>query len=378
MAAQTDLYGILGVKREATEEEIKKAYRRLARKYHPDVNKEKGAEEKFKEISAAFEVLGDKKKRDLYDEFGPEGVRSGFNVEAARQARRYGNMGGGGTGGATGSGAPFGGTGGGGFDFSDLINDLFKQNREHPQRTAGADIEAEIRVSLKDVVLGGEIEIQVPLPTPCETCHGEGTAPGSRPRTCPQCSGAGRVRAPGGFGIAMPCSMCGGSGVLEGPPCPTCGGSGEVSKVIRLGIKIPPGIEDGGRIRLAGKGGPGVAGGPPGDLLLTIHLRPHPLLRREGLDLYLNLPITIREAMEGAEIAVPTLQGGVMMKVPPGSQSGQMLRLRGRGMPSRKGSPGDFYVVFQIQIPPPAPPALETARVLDTFYTAPVRASVTL
>jgi molecular chaperone DnaJ len=374
MAQPTDLYGILGVSREASEEEIKKAYRRLARKYHPDVNKEKGAEEKFKEVSAAFEVLGDKDKRKLYDEFGPEGLRAGFNPEAARQYRRYGGMGG--MGGSAPAGeSPFGG---GGFDFSDLINDLFRQSRGHPQRAAGADINAEIDVDLKDAAVGAERDLAIDKPTACTTCHGEGTAPGSKPRTCPQCNGSGRTRAPGGLPIPMPCSMCGGSGVLEGPPCPTCGGSGEVMQRVRLRVKIPAGVEDGSRIRLSGQGGPGVAGGPPGDLYLLVKLRPHPLLERHGLDLSLNVPVTVREAMEGAEVDVPTFEGAVRLKVPPESQSGKKLRLRGRGMPSLKGAKGDFYVVVQVAIPPANEKSLSAARALDEAYAAPVRSQLTL
>jgi molecular chaperone DnaJ len=372
MAAQ-DLYAILGVKRDATDEEIKKAYRRLARKYHPDVNKEKGAEDKFKEISAAFEVLGDEKKRKLYDEFGPEGLRQGFDAETARQYRRYGQQGGGPSPRGPG-GSPFGGV-----DFSDLLNDLFRQSRSHPQRAAGADITAELHVDLKDAALGAEREIAIERPTECGTCHGEGTAPGARPRECPQCHGSGRVSLPGApFDLPMPCPRCGGSGELEGPACPTCGGSGEVLQKTRLRVKIPAGVEEGSRIRLSGQGGPGVAGGPPGDLYLSVHLRPHPLLHRDGLDLSLDVPVTVREAMEGAEVDVPTFGGAMRLRVPAGSQSGRRLRLRGRGMPSLKGPTGDFYVVLQVHVPAATEESLAAARTLDASYPTPLRANLAL
>lgn len=377
MAAAQDLYAILGVTREASAEEVKSAYRKLARKYHPDVNKAKGAEEKFKEISAAFEVLGDEQKRKLYDEFGPEALRQGFNAEAARQYRRYGggpgapSSGGGGVG-----GSPFGGMGGG--DFSDILNDLFRQSRSHPQRAAGADIQADIEVDLKDAALGAERDISIDRPSECGSCHGSGAAPGSRPRVCTVCGGSGRMKLPGGLPIPMPCTACGGTGQQEGPPCPTCGGSGEVAQKTRLRVKIPTGVDDGSRIRLSGLGGPGVAGGPPGDLYLQVKLRPHPLIQRQGLDLSLDVPITIREALEGAEVDVPTFGGALRVRVPPGSQSGKKLRIRGRGMPSLKGQAGDFFVVLQVQVPPPTPETQKLAEALDAAYTVPVRNHLTL
>jgi molecular chaperone DnaJ len=375
MAAAQDLYAILGVSREATEEEVKKAYRKLARKYHPDVNKAKGAEDKFKEISAAFEVLGDAQKRKLYDEFGPEALRQGFNVEAARQYRRYGGGAGGGTPGAGGQASPFGNAG---FDFSDILNDLFRQSRSHPERAAGADIQADIEVDLKEAALGADRDLSIDRPSACATCHGSGAAPGSRPKTCTQCGGSGRMKMPGGLPIPMPCSLCGGSGQLEGPSCPTCGGSGETAQKARLRVKIPQGVEDGSRIRLSGQGGPGVAGGPPGDLYLQVKLRPHPLLVRTGLDLSLDVPITIREAMEGAEVDVPTFGGALRVRVPEGSQSGKKLRLRGRGLPNLKGVTGDFFVVLQVQIPPVSPETKKLAEALDTAYPTPVRGQLSL
>lgn len=382
MASSTDFYAILGVPRDASDDDIKKAYRRLARKFHPDVNKEKGAEEKFKEVSAAFQVLGEPDKRKLYDEFGPEGLRAGFDPEAARAYRRAG----GGFGGARpGRGPMAGGEAegfGGSFDFSDLLNELFRQSRQSaggPMRAPGSDIESAITVDLKDAANGAQIEIAVERPTPCATCDGEGVAPDARPRTCTTCHGSGRVRMKGPMPINVPCQECRGTGVLEGPPCPTCGGSGETAQRTRLQVGIPRGVEEGSRIRLAGQGGPGVAGGPPGDLYLTVHLRPHPLLKRDGLDLTLDLPVTVREALEGTDVDVPTLGGPVRMKVPAGIQSGQKLRLRGRGMPNLKGALGDLFAVVQIRVPKHADAAaLEAARTLEGRYDGDLRAGLTL
>ncbi len=384
MASTTDFYAVLGVARNASPEELKTAYRKLARRYHPDVNREKGAEEKFKEISAAFEVLGDPQKRKLYDEFGPEGLRTGFNAEAARQAQRAGPFqtqrrpaGAAGPGGFGGFGG--GTTGVGGFDFSDLLNDLFKQSQStegRPRRSAGADIEAEIEVSLEEAAQGAERDISIRKPSACDACRGEGTAGGVKPRTCPTCHGTGKGRGVSPFGTRNVCDACNGSGLQEAPACQSCGGTGEVMKQQRLRVMVPAGVDAGSRIRLAGQGGPGVAGGPPGDLLLTVRLKPHPFFRREGLDIILDLPITVREAMEGAEIDVPTLSGKVRLKVPAGTQSGQKLRLRGRGMPSMKGAAGELLVVAQIHVPPADDTTRESARKLEDAYRGAVRSGL--
>lgn len=375
MAESKDFYAILGVARDASEEEVKKAYRKLARKYHPDVNKDPGAEDRFKEISAAFSVLGDSDKRKLYDEFGPEGLRTGFDPEQARAWRRAGGAAGAGRGFPGGS--PFGD---GNFDFADLLNDLLRQSRGSagPVRSAGADIEASITVSLQDVAHGAKREMTINRPAPCATCGGDGVAQGSRPRTCPKCHGSGRTRMPGPVPLNMPCDQCRGSGMLEGPPCPTCRGSGEVASQARLQVTIPKGVEHGSRIRLAGQGGPGVAGGPPGDLYLRVKLEDHPLIRRDGLDLTLDVPVTVREAIEGGEVDVPTLSGRVRMSIPPGTQSGRKLRLRGRGLPGLRSNQGDFYVVLQVQVPPSTPEALKAAKKLDALYEGDPRAHLVL
>lgn len=390
MAAQTDLYAILGVSRDAGAEEIKKAYRRLARKHHPDVNKgDKASEERFKEISAAFEVLGNPEKRKLYDEFGPAALRQGFNAEEARAWRRYGGgapggfpggfPGGaypGGAGAPSGAGGPFEG-----FDISDLFSDLFQRSGGRPTRSAGADIEAKIEVTLREAALGAERDLAVERPSSCETCGGGGTVRGRGAGRCARCGGSGRVtRSFGGVGaVQVACPQCHGTGVEEGPPCPACGGTGEVPSQVRLRVKIPAGVEEGSVIRLAGQGGPGVAGGPPGDLLLHVRLRPHPSLRRSGRDLEMDLPVTVREALEGAEIDVPTLGGAMRVRVPAGTQGGTRLRLRGQGMPGLKGARGDLYLVVQVRLPPADDPAaLEAARALETHYRESPRADLSV
>lgn len=375
MAAAKDFYAILGVSRDATEEEVKKAYRRLARKYHPDVNKDKDAEERFKEISASFSVLGDAEKRKIYDEFGPEGLRSGFDVEQARAWRRSGGMGRGTVGGAS----PFAGSEG--FDFSDLLNDLFRQSRQGsagPARAAGADVEAKITVTLAEAANGAKKDLTISLPSPCVTCGGDGMAQSSRPRTCPKCRGSGRYRMAGPVPLNMPCDECRGSGMLEGPPCPTCRGAGEVTKQTKLQVSIPKGVEHNSRIRLSGKGGPGVAGGPPGDLYLRVKLEDHPLFSRNGLNLTLDLPITVREAIEGAEVEVPTLSGRVGLTVSAGSQSGRKLRLKGQGLPGLRNQKGDLYVVIQIHVPPSALQVVEAAEALESHYDGDLRSKLVL
>jgi len=369
MPQQPDLYAVLGVARDAPDEEIKKEYRRQARIYHPDVNKEAGAEERFKQLSAAFEVLGDANKRRLYDEFGYDGLRPGFNAEAARRYRRQA--------GRVTSPPPGGTTTSGGFDFSDLLNDLFKQSpaasAPPPRKSRGTDVEAELEVLLSEAAGGIERDISINKPIACEPCHGQGTLPTGKPRTCQRCRGTGRVRA--ASGQQLPCDGCGGQGVQPGPACTVCGGTGEVTRPARLRVKIPAGVDEGSKIRLAGQGAPGKGGGAAGDLYLTVKLRPHTLLRREGNDLMLDLPLTIREAMEGAEIDVPTLAGPIRLRVPAGSDSGRKLRLRGKGMPALKGgSAGDLYVVVQIKLPTGNDAAREAARKLDAAYDAPPRA----
>jgi DnaJ-class molecular chaperone len=327
-----DPYSVLGVSKTASAEEIKKAYRKLAKKLHPDVNPgDKKSEEKFKEVSSAFEVLGDPKKRALFDEFGEVSTRQGFDEQKAREWQRQAEaargFGGGGAGGFSG----FEGFGGrsGGFDPEDLssmFGDIFgRRQSARTRRSAmeplpGDDVEAAIEVDLRDAVLGAEREIAF-------------TRPGGEPA--------------------------------------------------RLKVKIPPGVETGSRVRLPGQGAPGERGGEPGDLYLRITVREHPTVRVQGRDLLLDLPITPLEALAGAEVTAPTFEGPVKLKIPPGSQSGRKLRLRGRGLPALKGGAtgaprGDLYVVLQIVLPPDSPEARKAATVLQGLYKSDVRKDVVL
>ncbi|HSD11126.1 MAG TPA: molecular chaperone DnaJ [Candidatus Binatia bacterium] len=342
--ARRDLYEVLGVGRKASAEEIKKAYRRLARKHHPDVNPgNKQAEERFKEISFANDVLGDPEKRKIYDEFGFEGLQSGFDAERARQYREWQS-----SGGAAGSG--FGKYSSFEDVFSDL-GDLFGGvGRGYRGPGRGADLEYSLELDLLDAVRGATQTIAVRRPVACPQCGGAG---GKGATICPQCEGTGQVRVGGGpiaFGRA--CPRCSGSGHTYAEPCPRCGASGRVDEVDRLSVKIPAGIDEGAKIRLAGKGEAGYNGGPPGDLFINVRLRPHPFLERRGQDLYLDLPVTVGEATLGASVTVPTPDGDVSLRIPPGSQSGQRLRLRGRGVKDAKGKvAGDLYVRLLVQVP---------------------------
>ncbi len=350
-----DLYEVLGVSKDASAAEIKKAYKRLARKYHPDLNKgDAQAEERFKEINQAFDVLGDKEKRKLYDEFGEISLKPGFDAEKARQYQQWQS-----SAGSAGAGAdPFFHFGGGGPGMgSDVLEDLFgsifsgQQGRSRrPRRAKGGDVDASVELDLSHAIEGGTVELTVTVPKTCPSCHGSGTK--GPARVCPVCRGTGR-RSLGrsSIGIQIPCEACGGTGQSPGDPCPTCYGTGQVTEPKRLKVKIPPGIREGDKIRLAGKGQPGANGGPNGDLYLEIHFKPHPFLRLEGDDLYMKLPITVSEAVLGATIRVPTPTGTVRLKIPAGAKTGQKLRLRGKGARKRGSGRGDLFVELEIQAP---------------------------
>lgn len=381
----TDHYQTLGVARSASDEEIKRAYKKLARKYHPDLNKDPDAEERFKEVNSAFEVLGNPEKRKMYDEFGEDAERMGFDPEKARQYRAWSqNMGGGRGPGGFGPGG-FGGVGGGGGfgGLGDIFGEVFGgrggSRRRRPRPAPGANVTAEIQVELLDALRGTELDLRANLPSPCSTCAGTGRAPNVAQAPCSQCGGSGTLTI-GGGNVRISCPACGGSGKAQHLACPTCGGRGARYEASHLKVHIPKGVPDGGRIRLAGKGEPGVHGGPPGDLILTVHVREHPLLRRKGDDLYLSLPITVPEAIHGAQIQVPTLDGSVKLTVPPGSQSGQRLRLRGKGAPRpRGGARGDLYVELSIRVPKaPSEDCLDAAESLQPFYGEDVRADLRL
>jgi molecular chaperone DnaJ len=361
-----DLYQALGVSKNADAAEIKKAFKSLARKYHPDVNKEAGAESRFKEISAAYEVLGDEQKRALYDEFGEESLHVGFNAD---RARAYKNMGRNGFGG----GNPFGGGGFGGVNLDELLGggmgSFFGGGRAGPAR--GADLEGNARIPFMVAVRGGEIPLSVRRPTHCGVCQGEG---GTGKKACSRCGGKGR-RSMGQFVVA--CEACGGTGSEFAAECGACGGTGRVHGVEDLKVRIPAGAESGRSIRLKAKGAEGVRGGPPGDLIVTLEVADHPLLKREGNDLELEVPISLSEALAGASVEVPTPTTPVRIKLPPGSGNGTRLRIPGRGIQLKEGA-GDLYLILRPVLPPSSPEAIELAEKLDALRTGELRSKLSL
>jgi molecular chaperone DnaJ len=348
MVARRDYYEILGVGRTAPAGEIKKAYRKLARKHHPDVNPgDTAAEEKFKEIQEAYSVLGNKEKRGKYDQFGHAAFGPGFEEQRGGAGRQYYQYG---TGGAGGAGA-------GGFeDFGDLFGDFFSRTRTRPQPRGpeqGEDLEYGLDVDFLTAARGGTVHLSFQREDSCESCGGSGIQPGTVPQTCPQCGGAGTVNlARGPIRFSQACPQCGGAGTIIGDPCRTCGGRGRVMKPERIQVRIPEGVNTGSRIRLSGKGGPGLRGGPPGDLYIVVQVAEHPYFRREKDDIYLEVPVSISEATLGGKVVIPTLDGRTSVSVPPGIRSGQKLRLAGKGIKHMKGSGhGDQYAVIQI-VPP--------------------------
>jgi molecular chaperone DnaJ len=340
MATRPDYYKTLGVEKKATAEEIKKAYRKLARKYHPDRNPDdKDAEARFKDISQAYDVLGDPDKRKQYD--------SGSGPFAT----------------GAGPGGGFGGFGNFDFDASsmgDILSDLFgrqaggRRGRSRPRSERGADIEAQVSITFDQAVAGAQIPLQVPMQTTCETCHGTGAKPGTTPIVCPRCEGRGiETQGQGMFSISQPCSQCGGAGTIIQDPCPTCHGSGAVRTVKRMRVNVPAGVRDGSRVRLAGKGEPGRNGGPPGDLYLITKVSPSPIFKRKGDNLEVEVPLTIPEALGGAEVQVPTLDATKTLRVAPGTAHGTVQRLRGEGPPKLGSSSdrGDIHYRFVIDVP---------------------------
>ena len=350
MADRPDYYKILGVGKNASEEEIKKAYRKLARKYHPDTNQgDKKAEERFKEISQANDVLSDPEKRKAYDRGGLLGSfgQAGGGFDPGAFTGGFSDIlsnlfgGGGGAGGAAGG---RGGTAGG-------------RTRARPQR--GRDLETEVSLSFEQAVKGAQVPLAVPTSQPCPTCHGSGAKPGTSPRVCPVCNGRGlESQSQGIFSMSQPCSNCHGSGTVIDDPCPTCQGSGAQRSVKRMRVNIPAGVKDGSRIRLAGKGEPafGVGGageaGSPGDLYVITRVTESSVFKRNGDNLEVEVPLTIPEALQGAVIEVPTLNGSKRLRVPAGTKHGTVQRLRGEG-PARLGGKGhgDIHYRFVLDVP---------------------------
>ncbi len=356
-ATKRDYYEVLGVPRDASPEQIKAAYRKLAKQYHPDFNPgNRDAEEKFKEIAEAFAVLSDPEQRARYDREGHHAFGAGFE--------------------------PFGGRGFDwrNFDFTfgfpdlaDLFGELFGGGRGRSSTDArgrggaqrGEDLEYEVRIPFLDAVRGGTLEIVLPRLQPCAACGGRGRSAAAGERPCPDCRGTGRsTRRRGSIAVSLSCTTCGGAGRLPGPPCRACAGAGRVESRDAVHVRIPPGIEDGSRIRVPGRGHAGRAGGPPGDAYLVARVEPHPIFRREGRDLYVELPIGVVKATLGGRVEVPTLEGTAGIQIPPGTSSGQKLRLRGKGVPGSAGRPaGDLYVVIQIRAPRRLDP--ETRRLFE-------------
>jgi molecular chaperone DnaJ len=349
---EKDYYAALGVSKEATPAEIKKAYRKLARKYHPDANGgDVKAEEKFKAVSEAYDVLSDTTKRKEYDE-----ARSLFGGGGFRVPRGAGGPAG--PGGQTFDlGDLFGGAsaaGGGGL--GDLFGGLFGGSGRRPTAAGprrGADVEAEVTLSFNDATEGATVPLTISGPHICPTCAGSGAKPGTATRVCPGCSGTGMsTKNQGGFAFAEPCRDCRGRGLVVDDPCPTCAGSGQAITTRNLRARIPAGVADGQRIRLKGKGEAGERGGPAGDLIVTVHVAPHKMFGRKGHNLTLKLPVTFAEAALGATVKVPTLDGpSVSMKVPAGTTNGRVLRLRGKGVTKRDGTKGDLLVSIEVVVP---------------------------
>src|SRR5947207_7992172 len=337
--AKRDYYTVLGLNRDASEEDIKKAYRKLAMKFHPDRNPDdKTTEEKFKEAKEAYEVLTDARKRSAYDQFGHAGVDPSIGFGAA-----------GGFGGPEGFG---------GFAdaFGDIFGEIFGQSARGSRGNGvfrGADLRYNLDLSLEEAARGADVKIRIPTMETCETCHGSGAKPGTEPKTCPTCHGRGEVRVSQGFfSIQQTCPACHGTGKIIPDPCVTCHGVGRVKKHKTLSVKIPSGVDQDDRIRLSGEGEAGMNGGPSGDLYVVINLKPHPVFQREGADLHCEMPISFAVAALGGDIEIPTLDGHAKIKIPAETQSGQVFRLRNKGIRPVRGSvTGDLFCHVAIETP---------------------------
>jgi len=344
-----DYYEVLGVGREATEEEIKRAYRKLALKFHPDKNPgDKDAEERFKEVGEAYEVLSDPQKRAAYNRFGHAAFAPGGGVGSSP---------------FTGGGGfhdpfevfreVFGGAGGG------ILDDLFEQafggggRRSRGGAQRGNDLRYDLEIDLEEAAAGAEKEITFTRPDTCPECHGRGSAAGSQATTCPTCHGQGQVaHSRGFFTVASTCPRCNGAGQIVTNPCKHCGGEGRIQHRTKLKVRVPAGIEDGSRLRSSGNGEAGVHGGPAGDLYVVIHVREHDIFTRHGDDLLCEVPISFPTAALGGEIEVPTLNGAARLKIPAGTQSGTLFRLRGKGLPNVHGhGHGDQHVHVMVEVP---------------------------
>jgi len=337
--SKRDFYEILGVRRDASDQEIKSAFRQLAKKYHPDANGDKDAEVRFKEINTAYEALKDPQKRAAYDQFGHAAFDGSMGAR---------------------------GPGGFGPDFassmSDIFDDLFGEfmggrrggGRGAGGRERGADLRYNMEISLAEAYVGKTAEIRVPTSVTCATCSGSGAKPNTTPISCPTCAGMGKVRASQGFfTIERTCPSCQGRGEIIKDPCSSCGGSGRTTKERALSVNIPAGVEDGTRIRLSGEGEAGLRGGPPGDLYIFLSITPHSFFQRDGADIFCRVPISMTTAALGGQIEVPTVAGGMKrVKIPEGTESGKQFRLKGEGMPVlRSKVTGDMYIQVDVETP---------------------------
>lgn len=326
-----DYYETLGVQRGAGYEDVKKAYRKLALKYHPDKNPgDKSSEDKFKEATEAYEVLSDSEKRDIYDRFGHDGL----------------------------AGSGYGGFEGFGFRgfediFSDVFGDIFGMGRRRTRGTVGADLRYHLTIDFEEAVFGIEVNVKIPRHETCQECGGNGAMPGTEPETCPTCHGSGQLMSQHGIlSFSRTCHHCRGSGQIIGDPCNLCHGTGKEKRSRTITVKVPPGVETGTRLRLSGEGESGSGGGPPGDLYVVIEVKKHPIFEREGNEIICHIPITFPEAALGVDLEVPTLEGLIKMKVSPGTQSGDIMRLKGKGVPHLNGhGRGSQHVIIHVETP---------------------------
>jgi molecular chaperone DnaJ len=339
VAIKRDYYEVLGVARNASEDEIKKAFRGLAKKYHPDANPgNKSAEEKFKEINEAYEVLSDAKKRETYNQFGHEAANSAGFGSGGFHAQDFS-----------------------GVDFEDLFGSAFESFFSGGRRSkrggraaqTGEDLAYDLRLTFEQAAFGLTQEIRIKKLNQCDTCHGTGAKPGSGKSVCPTCHGTGQLRVSQGiFTMARTCDRCRGEGEVIGSPCTTCHGEGRIERERVVTVKIPPGVDEGSRLRIRGEGEAGIHGGSPGDLYIVLHVEPHSFFQREGQDLLCEIPITFIQAALGDEIEVPTLTGPVKMKIPAGTQSGKVFRLRQKGFQNPQGGgQGDQLVTIRVETP---------------------------
>jgi molecular chaperone DnaJ len=372
-----DFYKILGVPKKASQEEIKKAYRKLARKWHPDINPgNTEAEQKFKDISRAYDCLGKEDKRKLYDEFGEEGLQGGFDPEKAREYKQWGSF-------QQGASAKAGQEFGRYQSYEDIFGDLFgfgegRKGFRTATASKGRDIEHDMAIDLVSALKGFETELSMQKMKECTECRGSGTDPKSKMTTCSACGGSGRLNvAEGPMHFTRPCPQCRGHGRI-GRPCRQCGGSGQTLGTEKIKVIIPQGVKEGSKVRVAGKGEPGFDGAQPGDLYLIIHVDPHPVLRRDGDDLFVDVPVTVGEAMAGSTITIPTIDGRLKVKVPPRSQSGQTLRLKGKGAVNVKTKQrGDLMVKLVVKVPQTDDrEILEAAEKMNKFYKNDLRSDI--